>query len=71
MTVKRVENGEVDLVDFMCDQFKKCDCIRALETCSVALQTDLKNKASYTLVEGALDKMWASYKKRLDELKGK
>jgi hypothetical protein len=67
----RTESGEVDLVAFMCEQFQACDCIQALETCSVALQTDIKDKATYTLVDGALDKMRAAYKKRLDELKGK
>jgi hypothetical protein len=55
----------------MCRRFEQCDCLEALETCVVAMQSDINCNASYTLAEGALDKMRAAYKKRLDELKGK
>jgi hypothetical protein len=55
----------------MCERFEQCDCLEALETCLVPLQKDIADKQEYTLVDGALDKMRASYKKRLDELKGK
>jgi hypothetical protein len=65
---KRTESGEVD---FMCEQFEQCDCLEALGTCLVPLQKDIADNQEYTLVEGALDKMRAAYKKRLDELKGK
>ena len=60
-----------ELVAFMCERFEQCDCLEALETCLVPLQKDIADKQEYTLVDGALDKMRASYKKRLDELKGK
>ena len=78
---KRTESGEVlmtfdeeldqELIAFMCRRFEQCDCLEALETCLVPLQSDINCSASYTLVPGALDKMRASYKKRLNELKGK
>ena len=59
------------LINFMCQRFEQCDCLEALETCLVPLQKDIADKADYTLVDGALDKMRAAYKKRSDELKGK
>ena len=59
-----------ELINFMCERFEQCDCLEALETCLVPLQKDIDNKHDYTLVDGALDKMRAAYKKRLDELKG-
>ncbi len=66
-------NQELDqeLVAFMCERFEQCDCMEALETCLVPLQKDIADKQEYTLVDGALDKMRAAYKKRLDKLKGK
>jgi hypothetical protein len=66
-------NQELDqeLIAFMCRRFEQCDCSVALETSVEALQSDINCNASYTLVDGALDKMRASYKKRFDELKGK
>ena len=60
-----------ELIAFMCRRFEQCDCLVALETSVEALQSDINCNASYTLVDGAIDKMRASYKKRLDKLKGK
>jgi hypothetical protein len=63
-------NQELDqeLIAFMCRRFEQCDCLVALETSVVALQSDMNCNASYTLVPGALDRMRAVYKKRLREL---
>ena len=58
-----------ELIAFMCRRFEQCDCLVDLETSVEALQSDINCNASYTLVDGALDKMRAAYKKRLDELK--
>jgi hypothetical protein len=66
-------NQELDqeLIAFMCRRFEQSDCLEALETSVVAMRSDINCNASYTLLPGALDKMRAAYKKRLDELKGK
>jgi ribosome-associated translation inhibitor RaiA len=58
-----------ELIAFMCRRFEQCDCLVDIETSVEALQSDINCNASYTLVDGALDKMRAAYKKRLDELK--
>jgi len=65
-------NQELDqeLIAFMCRRFEQSDCSVALETSVESMQSDIACNASYTLVPGALDKMRAAYKKRLDELKG-
>ena len=60
-----------ELINLMCEQFEQCDCLEALETCLVPLKEDIADKQEYTLLPGALDRMRAAYKKRLDELKGK
>jgi hypothetical protein len=66
-----MEGNRRDLIKFQCERFEQCDCLEALETCAVALKEDIANEQPYTLIPGALHKMRASYKKRLDELKGK
>ena len=60
-----------ELIAFMCRRFERCDCLEALQTSVEAMQSDINCNASYTLVDGAIEKMRAGYKKRLDELKGK
>jgi hypothetical protein len=65
--VTNIDSDET-LIDCMCGQFEQCDCPEALETCLVPLQMDIADKQEYTLVEGALDRMRAVYKKRLRDL---
>ena len=59
-----------ELINFHCERFEQCDCEGAIIVCLVALIVDIDNKQEYTLLPGALDRMRAAYKKRLDELKG-
>lgn len=59
-----------EFVDFMCWRFETAKDIESLTIRAEALKIDKEAKADYTLVNGALDRMRASYKKRLDELKG-
>jgi len=59
-----------ELIAFMCRRFERCDCLEALQTSVEAMQSDINCNASYTLVDGAIDKMSAASKKRLDKLKG-
>jgi hypothetical protein len=65
------EKLDQELIEFMCRRFEQCDCLVALETCVVALQSDINCNASYTLLPGALDRMRGVYAKRLAKLKGK
>lgn len=58
-----------DLIDFMCERFEAADCLEALETCLVPLQSDINSNASYTLVPGALDRIRGVYSRRLKELR--
>lgn len=59
-----------ELVEFMCWRFESAKDLESLSIRAEALKIDKEAKADYTLVNGALDRMRASYKKRSDELKG-
>lgn len=59
-----------ELIEFMCWRFETAPDMDALTVRAEALKMDKDNKEDYTLVNGALDRMRAAYKKRLDELKG-
>lgn len=58
-----------EMVDWNCERFEAAESIESLATRAECLAIDKKDKQAYTLVAGALDRMRASYKKRLDELR--
>ncbi len=59
-----------DFIDFNCWRFETAPSLESLQNRATFLKLDKETKQAYTLVEGALDRMRGSYKKRLDELKG-
>jgi hypothetical protein len=71
MGVKKVSKTPDEIIEWVCKRFKEARCLEDLEMQKYFLECDSKHGHEYTLAEGALDKMRAAYKKRLDELKGK
>ena len=59
-----------ETVDWVCNQFATVESVEGLEMQLYFMECDIKHGHEYTLVAGAIDKMRAAYKKRLDELKG-